>query len=108
MFTWPVNVCGVPTSFVAVNGEIWMFASTHVFTAFALSPTFAPPVARCNVKPPTTGSVDAFNTVTPAVADVRRSEDRRVGKNGGQLAALRFPEPLTFEKLIVVPAGAFT
>src|SRR6266700_3317219 len=27
-FTCAVNVCVVPTSFVAVGGEIWMFAST--------------------------------------------------------------------------------
>src|SRR4051812_39073074 len=29
-----VNVCGEPTSFVADNGEIWIFASTNVFVAF--------------------------------------------------------------------------
>src|SRR5215213_9535825 len=85
-----------------------MFASTHVFAAFALSPAFVSPVARCNVTPPTTGSVDAFSTVTPAVADVSVTEQEPVVPTVVQLAALRSPGPLTFEKFTTVPAGAFT
>jgi len=32
-FTWPVKVWFFPTGLIAANGEIWMFASTNVFTA---------------------------------------------------------------------------
>src|SRR5262249_46022184 len=69
-FTWPVNVWFVRTTFVAVAGVIWMFASTQFFCAFGLSPAFASPVSRCNGTPLTVTSVAAFATVTPGVAEV--------------------------------------
>jgi hypothetical protein len=57
-FTCPVNVWFDPTGFVADCGEIWMFASTHVFVA---SPEFParPLVSTENAAPPTVTIDDA-------------------------------------------------
>src|SRR5262249_20662941 len=107
-FTCAVNVCGVPTSFVAVNGEIWMFASTQLLAAFALSPAFPSPVERVSGTPPTEPIVDAFSVATPAVEEVRLTEHEPVPPAVVQLAGLTEPGPVTTVKLIVVPFGAVT
>src|SRR6266540_264887 len=107
-FTCPVNEWGVPISFVGVNGEIWMFASTHVVCALALSPAFASPVSRCKTTPRTVTSVLAWTVVTPAVDDVNVTVHVPVVPTVLQLAGVRVPGPLSLVKLIVVPAGAST
>jgi len=66
-----VNVCAVPASFVAVNGEIEIRASTHVFTAFALSPLRPSPLVRVSETPPTENVVVALNVVTPVALELR-------------------------------------
>jgi hypothetical protein len=84
-----------------------MFASTQVLLAFPESPVFESPVERLTVTPPTTGLVEAFTDVTPAVEEFSVTEHEPVVPTVVQDAALRLPGPLTFEKLIVVPTGAF-
>src|SRR5438046_1586943 len=74
-FTVTVNVCGWPTSFVAV-GEIAMLASTNVFTAGPVPPgpagmlTVAGSVSRVNVTPPTVRVTDALAVTDPEFGDV--------------------------------------
>jgi hypothetical protein len=85
-----------------------MFASTNVFTASALSPACASPVARFNVKPPTTTAVEARNVVIPAVAEFSEIEHSPDAPTVVQLAALNEPGPLNFVNPITVPSGAFT
>jgi hypothetical protein len=62
----------VPVGFVADPGEIWMFASTHVFDALPLPPEAvfaAVPVVRVIVTPFTGIPAVAETTVVPAAFD---------------------------------------
>ena len=108
MFTCPVNVCGSPTVFVATSGEIWMFASTYVLTAFGESPVSPSPVVRVRVCPATMTVVEACTVVTPGTALFSVTEHEPVVPTVVQLDGLSWPGPLRIAKLIVVPAGAFT
>src|SRR5262249_48812762 len=71
-FTVTVNVWLTPTSFVAGDGVIVMFASTHVLTAGpeppGPAPTFAVAglVSRVRLTPPTVSDAEAFAVVRPA------------------------------------------
>src|SRR5580765_115565 len=71
-FTVTVNVCDLPTSFVA-SGAIVMFASTHVFTAGPDPPGPAPTdavagsVSRVRLRPPTLIVAEACAVVLPPV-----------------------------------------
>ena len=59
----------VPTGFVAVSGEIWMFASTNAFTASMLFP-FVPSVATVTDAPPMLRVADACPVTFPAAGEV--------------------------------------
>ena len=68
-FTCAVNVCVVPTRFVAVGGVIWMFASTNVLTASAEFGA-TPSVATVNGVGRRPMSVeDAWPVTLPAVGE---------------------------------------
>ena len=68
-----VNTCCVPTSFVAVNGEIETLASTYSLTAgpLPMGPAgmfaVAGLVSRVTVTPPMLQTAVAFNVNVPAV-----------------------------------------
>ena len=62
-FTCAVKVWVAPTGFVAVSGEIWMFASTNVFTASDEFP-FWPFVCTVTWTPPANVIVDVACPVT--------------------------------------------
>ena len=109
MFTWPVKTCGSPTAFVSVSGEIWMFASTHVLTAFGrVAGVRVAGGARDASGHATTTVVEALTVVTPGVEEFRVTVHDPVVPIVVQLAGVSVPGPLTIEKLIVVPAGALT
>src|SRR5712692_8776566 len=106
MFTCPVKVCVALISLVP-SGLIEMFASTQVLVAGPLLPA-EPLVVRLSGTPPTVTVVEAFTTVTPATAEVSVVVQEPVAKSVRQLADPSEPGPLKIEKVIVVPAGAFT
>jgi hypothetical protein len=73
--TWQVSTWFVPTAFVAVAGDSWMFASgcNQIFCAFPLPPDAvlaAVPVVRVIVTPFTGMSDVAWTTVVPATFEV--------------------------------------
>ncbi len=71
--TVAVNVCDVPTSFVAVNGLIEILASTKVLTTGPLPPwpalmvVVAGLVSRVNESPPTVSLTVALPVTWPAL-----------------------------------------
>jgi len=71
-FTWPVSVWFVLSAFVAVNGEIWMFASTNVFTASSLFNAW-PSVSTVKVVDgkPSVSDADACPVTLPAVGELK-------------------------------------
>jgi hypothetical protein len=72
-FTVIVSTWFVPTGFVALAGEMLMFASTQFFDAFPLPPDAvlaAVPVVRVIVTPLTGMSEVADTTVVPTTAEV--------------------------------------
>src|SRR5436190_1253205 len=73
----PVYTWFVPTAFVAVAGEIWIFASTQTLLAFPLPPA-------------------AVFTAVP------RSEERRVGKDGRAEVAETTVEHVVDEGIVTV------
>src|SRR3954447_11673378 len=87
-----------------------MFASTQFLFAFPPSPAFASAVARCSESEDTVTSVAAFTTVTPAVDEVICTVQEPVASTVVHVFVppTKLPGPLTIEKLINVPAGAFT
>src|SRR5262249_33273059 len=106
--TVTVNVCDAPTSFVA-EGAIVIAAATHVLFAFGLSPGKPSPVSPWITRPPTETSVAAFTTVVPVVLELITTVQEPVPPDVVQVfGPTKLPGPLTFVKVITVPAGAFT
>src|SRR3954454_23552611 len=98
----------VTTPPVALRMSVRAVASSQFFAASALSPAFASPVARCNVRPPTPTSVVARTTVVPVAADVICTVQDPVVPTVAQLFTppTKLPGPLRIENPIAVPAGA--
>src|SRR5262249_34695900 len=89
-----------------------MFASgvAHVFWASTLSPAFPSPDVRVSDTPITGTVVEARTTVVPGVDEVICTVHDPVAPPVTHVFTppTKLPGPDRIEKLIVVPAGAFT
>src|SRR5947199_170867 len=95
--------------FVADCGLIWMFASTQVLVASALSPAFASPVSRWVSLSLVGSSVAALIVLTPAVVEVQVTVQEPVARIVWQVpeTGLNVPEIGRAScRESVVPAGA--
>ena len=106
-----VNVCACRTSFVA-DGAIEILAAAQLFTASGESPGRLSPVARVSTTPPTLTVVDAWIAVEPPVGDeittVHDPVEPAVVQLDGPTNVADAPIEFVSEKVITVPAGAFT
>src|SRR5262245_22000981 len=103
-----VNVCGAPTSFVAL-GAMEIAAFTHSLFASGPSPAFVSPVSRCNDTPDTVTSVLARITVWPVAVELLVTWHEPDPPEVVQLSGpTKPPGPDRIEKVIRVPSGAFT
>src|SRR5262249_3932160 len=100
-----VKVCGWPISFVA-PGAMKIRAATQTLLAFPELPP-APFVVRVSVRPATEVVTLALTTVVPGLAEVIVMVQLPVVPTVVHgLVLVNEPGPLTFVKLIAVPAGA--
>src|SRR5260370_1249511 len=99
-FSLQIKRCAVPISLMATACVIWMLASSHFLLFFFLMIRRPP---RSTLFPYTTlfrSLVEAFTSVTPALAEVSVTWQLPVASTVAQLVALRLPGPLTMLKLM--------
>src|SRR5260370_41963872 len=77
-----------------------MLASSQFLLALPLSRPLPSPVLRFSVTPFSITLVEAFTSVTPALAEVSVTWQLPVDSSVAQLVALRLPGPLTMLKLM--------